>query len=64
MKRVVAQGDLRPMAGEQGSDGGPAGASWPAAPPFYSKADFTLDTSAQPLEATLRGAARAGASTR
>jgi XRE family transcriptional regulator, aerobic/anaerobic benzoate catabolism transcriptional regulator len=51
MKRVVAQGDLRPMAASKeamqdlkGILGGRAA--------FYSKADFTLDTSAQPLDET------------
>ena len=51
MKRVVAQGDLRPMAASkeamQDLKGILAGRA-----AFYSKADFTLDTSAQPLDAT------------
>ena len=51
MKRVVAQGDLRPMAASkeamtdlQGILAGRAA--------FYSKAEFRLNTSAQPLEAS------------
>jgi XRE family transcriptional regulator, aerobic/anaerobic benzoate catabolism transcriptional regulator len=51
MKRVVAQGDLRPMASSkeamQDLKGILAGRA-----AFYSKADFTLDTSARPLEET------------
>jgi XRE family aerobic/anaerobic benzoate catabolism transcriptional regulator len=51
MRRVVAQGDLRPMASSkeamQDLKGILAGRA-----AFYSKADFTLDTSAQPLDAT------------
>ena len=60
MQRVVAQGDMRPMATSKEAmqdlrsilDGRAA---------FYSKADLTLDTSAAPLEATfqaLRGMVR------
>jgi XRE family transcriptional regulator, aerobic/anaerobic benzoate catabolism transcriptional regulator len=51
MKRVVAQGDLRPMAAskEAMQDLKSILAGRAA---FYSKADFTLDTSAQPLDAT------------
>jgi XRE family transcriptional regulator, aerobic/anaerobic benzoate catabolism transcriptional regulator len=51
MRRVAAQGDMRPMAASKeamqdlkGILAGRAG--------FYSKAEFALDTSAQPLEAT------------
>ena len=51
MRRVTEQGDLRPMveSAEAMEDlrrilGGRA--------PFYSKAEFTIDTSAQPLDAT------------
>lgn len=54
MRRVVAQGDMRPMGGVAASKeamddlrsilAGRAG--------FYSKADFRVDTSAQPLEET------------
>jgi XRE family aerobic/anaerobic benzoate catabolism transcriptional regulator len=51
MKRVTAQGDLRPMAASkeamQDLKGILAGRA-----AFYSKADFKLDTSAQPLEST------------
>ena len=51
MKRVVAQGDLRPMAASREAmddlKGILAGRE-----AFYSKADLTIDTSAQPLEAT------------
>lgn len=60
MKRVIAQGDLRPMAdNSQAMDdlkGILAGRS-----AFYSKAELQLDTSAQPIEATyqaLRGLVR------
>jgi XRE family aerobic/anaerobic benzoate catabolism transcriptional regulator len=60
MRRVIAQGDLRPMAdNSQAMDdlkGILAGRS-----AFYSKAEFQLDTSAQPIEATyqtLRGLVR------
>ena len=51
MKRVVAQGDLRPMAAssEAMEDLKSILAGRQA---FYSKADFRLDTSAQPQEAT------------
>ena len=52
MRRVTAQGDLRPMAASkeamQDLKGILAGRA-----AFYSKAEFSLDTSAQPLEATL-----------
>jgi XRE family transcriptional regulator, aerobic/anaerobic benzoate catabolism transcriptional regulator len=51
MKRVVAQGDLRPMAASKEAMQDLKGIlSGRAA--FYSKADFTLDTSTQPLDAT------------
>lgn len=60
MKRVIAQGDLRPMAdNSQAMDdlkGILAGRS-----AFYSKAELQLDTSTQPIEATyqaLRGLVR------
>ncbi len=57
MKRVVAQGDLRPMAGnsEAMEDLKSILAGREA---FYSKADFALDTSAQDVDATF-GALRA-----
>lgn len=53
MKRVVSQGDLRPISGHREAMedlkrilAGRAG--------FYSKADFRIDTSAQPLEQTFQ----------
>jgi XRE family aerobic/anaerobic benzoate catabolism transcriptional regulator len=60
MKRVVAQGDLRPMAASKEAMEDLKGILAGRAA-FYSKADFTLDTSAQPLAATfesLRGIVR------
>jgi XRE family aerobic/anaerobic benzoate catabolism transcriptional regulator len=51
MQRVVAQGDLRPMAASKEAMEDLKGILAGRAA-FYSKADFTLDTSAQPLEAT------------
>ncbi len=51
MKRVAAQGDMRPMAAsKEAMDDLKGILSGRAA--FYSKADFRLDTSAQPLEQT------------
>jgi XRE family transcriptional regulator, aerobic/anaerobic benzoate catabolism transcriptional regulator len=51
MKRVVAQGDLRPMAqSKEAMDDLKSILAGRAA--FYSKADFSLDTSAQPLDQT------------
>ncbi|WP_353094410.1 helix-turn-helix transcriptional regulator [Methylibium sp.] len=51
MKRVIAQGDLRPMAdNSQAMDDLKGILAGRAA--FYSKAEFHLDTSAQPIEAT------------
>jgi XRE family transcriptional regulator, aerobic/anaerobic benzoate catabolism transcriptional regulator len=51
MKRVVAQGDLRPMAqSKEAMEDLKAILAGRAA--FYSKADFSLDTSAQPLDQT------------
>ncbi|MEK8031715.1 helix-turn-helix transcriptional regulator [Ideonella sp. DXS29W] len=51
MKRVTAQGDLRPMAASrEAMDDLKRILAGRAA--FYSKADLTLDTSAQPLDAT------------
>ena len=51
MQRVQAQGDLRPMAASkeamQDLKGILAGRA-----PFYSKAQYKVDTSAQPLQAT------------
>ena len=54
MKRVQAQGDLRPMAasGEAMED---LKSILAGRAPFYSKAEFTLDTSAQDLDATFKG---------
>jgi XRE family aerobic/anaerobic benzoate catabolism transcriptional regulator len=51
MKRVIAQGDLRPMAASKEAMEDLKGILAGRAA-FYSKADFRLDTSAQPLEAT------------
>jgi XRE family aerobic/anaerobic benzoate catabolism transcriptional regulator len=60
MKRVAAQGDLRPMAASrEAMDDLRRILSGRAA--FYSKAEFRVDTSAQPLEPTflqLRGVVR------
>jgi XRE family aerobic/anaerobic benzoate catabolism transcriptional regulator len=53
MRRVVAQGDLRPMAGSKEAMEDLKGILAGRAA-FYSKADFTLDTSAQPLDATFQ----------
>ena len=50
MKRVVAQGDLRPMAQSKEAMEDLKGILAGRAA-FYSKADFSLDTSAQPLDA-------------
>ncbi len=51
MKRVLAQGDLRPMAQSREAMEDLKGILAGRAA-FYSKADFTLDTSAQPLPQT------------
>jgi XRE family transcriptional regulator, aerobic/anaerobic benzoate catabolism transcriptional regulator len=51
MKRVLAQGDLRPMAQSKEAMTDLKGILAGRAA-FYSKADYTLDTSAQPLDAT------------
>jgi XRE family aerobic/anaerobic benzoate catabolism transcriptional regulator len=53
MKRVIAQGDLRPMAASREAMDDLKGILTGRAA-FYSKADLRLDTSAQPLEATWR----------
>jgi XRE family transcriptional regulator, aerobic/anaerobic benzoate catabolism transcriptional regulator len=53
MKRVVAQGDLRPMAASKEAMEDLKGILAGRAA-FYSKADFTLDTSAQALEPTFQ----------
>ncbi len=52
MKRVVAQGDLRPMAASREAMEDLKGILAGRAA-FYSKAEFKLDTSAQPLEPSL-----------
>ncbi len=52
MKRVVAQGDLRPMAASREAMEDLKGILAGRAA-FYSKADFQLDTSAQPFDETL-----------
>jgi XRE family transcriptional regulator, aerobic/anaerobic benzoate catabolism transcriptional regulator len=60
MRRVTAQGDLRPMAASKEAMEDLKGILAGRAA-FYSKADFRLDTSAQPLEPTfvaLRGLVR------
>jgi len=51
IQRVTAQGDLRPMGGraEAIED---LKQILAARAPFYAKAEFRLDTSAQPLEST------------
>jgi XRE family transcriptional regulator, aerobic/anaerobic benzoate catabolism transcriptional regulator len=51
MKRVTAQGDLRPMAASREAMEDLKGILAGRAA-FYSKAEFQLDTSAQPLEPT------------
>jgi XRE family aerobic/anaerobic benzoate catabolism transcriptional regulator len=51
MKRVLAQGDLRPMAASREAMDDLKGILAGRAA-FYSKADFTVDTSAQPLDAS------------
>jgi XRE family transcriptional regulator, aerobic/anaerobic benzoate catabolism transcriptional regulator len=53
MKRVRAQGDLRPMAASREAMEDLKGILAGRAA-FYSKAEFRLDTSAQPLEPTFR----------
>lgn len=53
MKRVVAQGDLRPMAASREAMADLKGILADRAA-FYTKADLQLDTSAQPLEATFQ----------
>ena len=60
MKRVAAQGDMRPMAASREAMEDLKGILAGRAA-FYSKAEFMLDTSAQPLEPTflaLRGLVR------
>ncbi len=53
MKRVVAQGDLRPMAASKEAMEDLKGILAGRAA-FYSKADFKVDTSAQPLDDTFQ----------
>jgi XRE family transcriptional regulator, aerobic/anaerobic benzoate catabolism transcriptional regulator len=60
MKRVVAQGDMRPMAASREAMGDLKSILAGRAA-FYSKAEFTLNTSQQPLQPTfvaLRGLVR------
>jgi XRE family transcriptional regulator, aerobic/anaerobic benzoate catabolism transcriptional regulator len=60
MKRVVAQGDMRPMAASREAMGDLKSILAGRAA-FYSKAEFSLDTSSQPLQPTfvaLRGLVR------
>jgi XRE family aerobic/anaerobic benzoate catabolism transcriptional regulator len=53
MKRVVEQGDMRPMAhSKEAMEDLKSILAGRAA--FYSKAQFRLDTSAQPLDATFQ----------
>ena len=56
MRRVVAQGDMRPMGGMAASKEAMEDLKSILAgrAAFYSKAEFRLDTSAQPLEATFQ----------
>ena len=60
MKRVIAQGDLRPMAGnaEAMADLKRILAGREA---LYAKADLTFDTSGKPLADTYLGVARGAA---
>ncbi len=60
MKRVTAQGDLRPMAASKEAMEDLRGILTGRAA-FYSKAEFRLNTSDQPLDAHLPGAADPGA---
>ena len=53
MKRVVAQGDLRPMAASKEAMEDLKGILAGRAA-FYSKADFKVDTSAQPLDSSFQ----------
>lgn len=53
MRRVIAQGDMRPMAASREAMDDLRGILAGRAS-FYSKADFTLNTSSQPLDATFR----------
>lgn len=51
MKRVTAQGDTRPMAASREAMGD-LRAILTGRTPFYSKAEFHIDTSGRPLEAS------------
>ncbi len=51
MARVAAQGDMRPMAGNKEAMQDLKGILATRAP-FYAKAEFRVDTSAQPIDAT------------
>jgi XRE family aerobic/anaerobic benzoate catabolism transcriptional regulator len=51
MQRVRAQGDMRPMAASREAMEDLKGILAGRAP-FYAKAEFRVDTSAQPLEGT------------
>jgi XRE family aerobic/anaerobic benzoate catabolism transcriptional regulator len=53
MRRVIAQGDMRPMAASKEAMEDLKGILTGRAA-FYSKADFHLDTSAQPLQETFQ----------
>lgn len=54
MKRVIAQGDMRPMAASREAMEDLRGILAGRAA-FYGKAEFTVNTSAQPLDATFAG---------
>jgi XRE family transcriptional regulator, aerobic/anaerobic benzoate catabolism transcriptional regulator len=64
MKRVIAQGDTRPMGGPRASKAvrkeamEDLKAILAGRAAFYSKADFRLDTSSKPLEATYKALLR------
>ena len=51
MRRVTEQGDLRPMV-ESAEAMEDLRRILSGRAPFYSKAQFTIDTSAQPIDAT------------
>jgi XRE family aerobic/anaerobic benzoate catabolism transcriptional regulator len=62
MRRVIAQGDMRPMAASKEAMEDLRGILSGRAP-FYSKAQLRVNTSAQPLDATfelLRQTVRGG----
>jgi XRE family aerobic/anaerobic benzoate catabolism transcriptional regulator len=64
MSRVIAQGDLRPMAGNDEAMGD-LRRILDARKPFYARADVTIDTSGRPADAAaaelLRAVATPGA---